>query len=267
MTAPPASSSGPQAPRWKMPSLHERAQQAFKPGAPQADVDLLVAALAPDAPREVSTQEFARLLQRIIADPRLSARQDRSGRPVRHLAAEALQALGAPYAAQLPANALPGRQLSAGFDRRALIGLLLLAVVAVVELLALIGAAVLPHTFSGPQGLIVAVPSVVGLPRPTLGSEWKHLVSPASLCLLPTLFTLWAWRTRREDPLHVAAVTLWSCAGVRLLLFAIGPGSGIYRVFGVFLFTSALMALAGICFRPRWEPERQPQKQRGPRPA
>ena len=250
-----------------MPALRERAERAFKPGAPQADVDLLVAALAPDAPREVSTEEFARLLQRILADPQLSARQDRSGRPVRHIAAEALRALGAPYAAQLPANALPERQLSAEFERRARIGLLLLAVVGVVELLALIGAAVLPY--SGYQGLLVGEPAVLDVPPPppTLSSEWKHIVSPAFLCLLPSLFSAWAWRSRNGELLQLATVLLCGSAGVRLLLFVISPGGLMFRVSGVFLFTGALLALAGICLRPTWEPYRGPQKQRGPRPT
>src|SRR3712207_2171458 len=92
MTVNSASSSGPLSPRWKMPSLRERAERAFKPGASQADVDLLLAGLAPDAHRELSPREFADLLHRIINDSHLSNRHDRQGRPVRHIAAEALQA-------------------------------------------------------------------------------------------------------------------------------------------------------------------------------
>lgn len=241
-----------------MPTLRERAERAFKPGAPQADVDLLIAALAPDAHREVSTQQFAQLLQRILSDPHLSARQDREGRPVRHIAAEALQALGPPYATELPVNALPQRQLSAEFDRRVLIGLLLLAMVAVVELLALIGAAVLPY--AGYHGILAAHYSISDgppPPPPTLSSEWRHLISPGLVCLLPSLFSLWAWRSRSGELLQAAAVLLWSCAGARLLLFALSPDGAMLRVCGVFLFTAAVMALAGFCFRPQWEPYRR----------
>jgi len=241
-----------------MPSLRERAERAFKPGAPQGDVDILVAALAPEAPREVSTPELAQLLHRILSDPHLSARQDREGRPVRHIAAEALQALGPPYATQLPVNALPQRQLSPEFDRRVLIGLLLLAVVAVVELLALIGAAVLPY--AGYQGLLAWNPSISDSPPPpppTLSSEWRHIISPGLLCLVPSLLSLWAWRSRKGELLQVATVLLWSCAGMRLLLFAIAPGGALFRACGVFLFTGAVMALAGFCFRPLWEPYRR----------
>jgi hypothetical protein len=235
-----------------MPSLRERFERARRPGAPQADVDILLAGLAPGAPHELSPRELADLLQQIIQDPRLGSRRDRGGWLARHVAAEALQALGPPYAQELPASAIPRPQLSPVVDRRILLGLSLLAAVAVLEWLAFIGAAVLP------------TPDVCGLgseppPPRTLRSEWQNIVVPGLMCLIPTLFALGTWMTRRGALLQMATVVLWLCGAGKLLLFFVNWLSPLMfsLALTVFLLTGALTALAGFCFRPVWEAYRR----------
>jgi hypothetical protein len=232
-----------------MPSLRERFERARKPGAPQADVDVLLAGLAPGAPQELSPLELSALLHLIIRDRHLSSRRDRQGRQVLHVAAEAMQALGPPYAQQLPASALPPappvRQLSGLFYRRITIGLLLLAIVAGLEWLAF------KVTASRPPWQWVRL-----LPR-IVRSEWLAILYPWLVSLMPALFSLWALRTRREEPLQIAAWMLWITGLARLLLFALNGLVHLHRAIPIFLLTGALTALAGFCFRPLWEAYRQ----------
>jgi hypothetical protein len=239
-----------------MPSLRERAERAFRPGASQADVDSFLAGLAPDAPRDLSAREFADLLLRIIRDPQWSSLRDRDGRPARHIAAEALQALGPPYAQELPAGALSSRQLSAAVDRRVLIGLLLLAAVAVVEWLALSGATALPPFFR--EGVLWNSPVVHRLhddlsPR----ARWSPLPFSWLVSLVPMVFSLWAWRARRGELLQLAASLLWLGGAARLLLFIIDWLGPISPAYPVFLFTGPVTVLAGFLFRPVWESYRR----------
>jgi len=239
-----------------MPSLHERAERAITPGASQTDVDSFLAGLAPDAPRDLSPREFADVLLKIIKAPRMSSLRDREGRSAQQIAAEALQALGPPYSQELPAGALPVRQLSDAMDRRLLIGLALLAAVALLEWLALTGAMAMP-SFSR-RGVF---PTVIGdsfngdgvPPR----AGWTPVPLSWIVSLVPTLFSIWAWRSRRGELLQVAATLLSIAGGARLLLFIMDWLSPSNPAFPVFLFTGPVTVLAGFYFRPVWEAYRR----------
>jgi hypothetical protein len=236
----------------------------------------------PDAPRDLPPHELAALLRQLFADRHLSARHDRQGRRVFHVAAQAMQALGPPYSQQIPErsfpispgehlknllarilppapSALPKGHLSRVLDRRISVGLVLLAVVTALEWAAFISAAIIdpkppPQVQRPPPGEEFACAPMSSIPRVRpLSTAWSAAVVPGLFSLLPLLFALRARRAWRPELLRYTVLLLWLGAAARLLFWAVDFRVESSEASFVLLLTGTVMGAAGLLFMPMEE--------------
>jgi hypothetical protein len=254
--APPSPPREPAPSAWALPSLRERLKRARRPNAPQGDVDVLVAGLAPDAVTEALTsQERAELLLDILQDRHLARRKARSGREVRHVAAEALLALDPAYARQLPPGSLPPPTPpppvhEVPWSPMTAMGLLLALGVCGAEWLYLIQRWTVTVSITGARSHGVYTRTV-----------WERVVLYGLLSLVPLLSALFAAAKRKREPLQGAAWVLLGSGAARLvralaaaafpLTAGMKDGDG-----ALLLLTGAGLLLSGFCLRP---PPRRPR--------
>ncbi len=265
MSRPLATSPSHSAPSWKLPSLRERLERARRPGASISDVDDLIAGLSPSAVTEAMTpREHADLLYDILRDLPLSRRTDRRGREVRHVASEALLALGYPYAMELPAEALPSphREPLTGWS---LLGpvLVMCAGLAEWKLLALFRASVNPPRPPLPSlGPGVAYCGTTSTP-PFITEVSIVAVLLALGAIFQGVSALAVLGQGSRTARTWGAWAQWTSGALRGGLFALFwfMGSGYfgrenllaYATSIVLLTTGAVMGLAGFCLRPSSE--------------